>query len=91
MKEHSRILCDKRGRTILKGKFCRTSTKPTRPCKSSCWIVNRQHIQQMNLAEMRKLKWISGNIFKTGIRKEIIRDKLEITPREDKIKWTRLR
>ncbi len=38
---------------------------------SECWAVKKQYIHKMIVAEMRILRWISGNTRKDRIQNEI--------------------
>ena len=56
------------------------------------WAVKRQNNHKMSVAEMRVLRWISGNIWKDKIRNEDIRLKIAVAPsdekmRENLLKW----
>ena len=46
---------------------------------SACWAIKRQHISKMSVAEMRML------------RNKVIRNKVGVTPTEDKVCKGRLR
>jgi hypothetical protein len=37
-----------------------------------CWPTERQHIQQMNVIDMRILRWMCGHTRKDRIRNEVI-------------------
>ncbi|KAL7247565.1 hypothetical protein ACSBR2_002477 [Camellia fascicularis] len=52
----SRVLCDKRIPTRLKGKFYRTAIRPTMLFGTECWATKKQHVDKMSVAEMRMLK-----------------------------------
>ena len=45
---------------------------------TECWVIKKQHINIMSVAEMRMLRWISGNTRKDRIRNQEIH--LEIGP-----------
>ncbi|XP_070055474.1 uncharacterized protein [Nicotiana tomentosiformis] len=45
----------------------------------------------MKVAEMRMLRWMCGHTMLDRVRKEVISDKMGVTPIEDKIREARLR
>jgi hypothetical protein len=51
----SGVLCDPRVPHKLKGKFYRTTIRPTLLYRAECWPTKRLHIQQLSKAEMRML------------------------------------
>lgn len=59
--------------------------------------VKKQHIQKVNVAEMRMLsemrmlRWINGSTFKDRIKTENIQSKLGVTPIDDKMRENCLR
>jgi hypothetical protein len=58
---------------------------------AECWATKGQHIQKMNVAEMRMLCWICGHTRKDRIRNDDIRDKLGVAPIQEKLVQHRLR
>jgi hypothetical protein len=60
-RQASRILCDKRVSQKLKGKFYRTTIRPSMLYGVECWPTKRRHIQQLSVAEMCMLRWICGH------------------------------
>lgn len=85
------ILCDKKVPQKLKGKFYRTAIRPAMLYGAECWATKVQHIQQMNVAEMRMLRWICGHTRKDRIRNDDIREKVGVAPIEEKLVQHRLR
>jgi hypothetical protein len=79
------ILCDKKVLNKLKCKFYRTAIRPTMMYDAECWATKRQHIQKMSVAEMRMLRWICDHTRKDRIRNDDIRDKLGVTPIQEKL------
>jgi hypothetical protein len=51
----SSVLCDRRVPLKLKGKFYRTAIRPVMLYGAECWPTKRRHVQQLSVAEMRKL------------------------------------
>jgi hypothetical protein len=49
------------------------------------------HVQQLSVAEMRMLRWICGNIRRDRVRNDDIRERLGMTPVEEKLVQHRLR
>ncbi|KAG2481161.1 hypothetical protein PVAP13_J683447 [Panicum virgatum] len=58
-RQASGVLCDRRVPQKLKGKFYRTAIRPAMLYCAECWLTKRRHIQQLIVAEMRMLRWIS--------------------------------
>ncbi|XP_070025393.1 uncharacterized protein [Nicotiana sylvestris] len=59
--------------------------------RGECWPVKNSHVQQMKVAETRMLRWKCGHTRLDRIRNEVIRDKMTVTPMEEKIQEARLR
>ena len=85
------VLCDRTVPLKLKAKFYRTAIRPALMYGTECWATKRCHIQKMSVAEMRMLRWMSGNTMRDKVRNEIIRKKLGVAPIEDKMRENRLR
>ena len=47
----ARVLCDRRIPLKLKGKFYKTTVKPTMLYGTKCWTVKREHIHKMSVVE----------------------------------------
>ncbi|XP_070053973.1 uncharacterized protein [Nicotiana tomentosiformis] len=58
---------------------------------AECWPVKNSRIQKMKVAEMRMLRWMCGNTKMDKIRNEDIREKVGVTPMDDKMREARLR
>ncbi|XP_070054361.1 uncharacterized protein [Nicotiana tomentosiformis] len=86
----SSALCNKNMPSRLKGKFYRAVGRPTMLYGAEYWPVKKSHIQKMRVAEMRMLRWMCGTK-KDNIRNEVIRDKVRVTPVEDKLRESMLR
>ncbi|KAL6522376.1 hypothetical protein OROMI_031648 [Orobanche minor] len=85
------VLCDPDMPHRLKGKFYRTAIRPTLLYGTECWAVKQCHIQKMNVAEMRMLRWMCGHTKKDRLRNEVIREKVRVASIEDKMMENRLR
>jgi hypothetical protein len=44
-----------------KGKFYKAAVRPAILYGTECWAVKKQRVHKMSVAEMRMLRWISGN------------------------------
>jgi hypothetical protein len=75
----------------LKGKFYRTVIRPALLYGAECWLTKRQHVHQLNVAEMRMLRWICGHIRRYRVRNDDIHGRLGVTPVEEKLMQHRLR
>jgi len=70
----SGVLCDKKVPLKLKGKFYQTTVRPTLLYGTECWAVKSQHENQVSVAEMRMLRWMSGKTRHDMIRNDVIRE-----------------
>ncbi|XP_070056715.1 uncharacterized protein [Nicotiana tomentosiformis] len=91
MEASLRVLCDKDVPPGLKGKFYRVVVRPTMLYGAKCCPVKKSHIQKINVAEMRMLRWMCEHTRKDGIRNKVIRDKVGVASVEDKLRESRLR
>ncbi|KAL6519880.1 hypothetical protein OROMI_032774 [Orobanche minor] len=73
------------------GKFYRTAIRPALLYGTECWAVKQCHVQKMNVAEMRMLRWMCGHTKKDRLRNEVIREKVRVASIEDKMMENRLR
>ncbi|KAL6498008.1 hypothetical protein OROGR_028405 [Orobanche gracilis] len=85
------VLCDPDMPHRLKGKFYRTTIRPALLYGTECWAVKQCHVQKMNVAEMRMLRWMCGHTKKYRLRNEVIREKVRVASIEDKMMENRLR
>ncbi|KAL6498695.1 hypothetical protein OROGR_028242 [Orobanche gracilis] len=90
-KSATRVLCDPDMSYRLKGKFYRTAIRPALLYGTECWAVKQCHVQKMNVAEMRMLRWMCGHTKKDRLRNEVIREKVRVASIEDKMMENRLR
>ncbi|KAL6504018.1 hypothetical protein OROGR_025941 [Orobanche gracilis] len=90
-KSATRVLCDPDMPHRLKGKFYRTAIRPALLYGTECWAVKQCHVQKMNVAEMRMLRWMCGHTKKDRLRNEVIREKVRVASIEDKMMENRLR
>jgi len=58
---------------------------------TECWAVKSQHENQVNVAEMRMLRWTSGKTRHDKIRNDTIRDRVGVAPIVEKLVENRLR
>ncbi|KAL6578085.1 hypothetical protein OROMI_010413 [Orobanche minor] len=91
VEECHRALCDPDMPHRLKGKFYRTAIRPALLYGTECWAVKQCHVQKMNVAEMRILRWMCGHTKKDRLRNEVIREKVRVASIEDKMMENRLR
>jgi hypothetical protein len=87
----SDILCDPRVTLKLKGKFYRTVIRSVMLYGAECWPTKRRHAQQLSVAAMRMLRWICGYTRRDRIRNDDMRERLGVTPVEEKLVQHRLR
>jgi hypothetical protein len=52
---------------------------------AECWATKGQHVQKMSVAEIWILRWICGHTRKDRIRNDDIKDKLGVTPIQEKL------
>ena len=67
-------MCDKKVPLKLKGKFYQTAVRPALLYGTECWAVKSQHENQVSVAEMRMLRWMSGKTRHDMIRNDVIRE-----------------
>jgi len=87
----SGILCDKKVPLKLKGKFYRTAVRPVMLYGTKCWAVKSQHENQVSVAEMRMLRWMSGKTRHDRIRNDTIKERVGVAPIVEKLVENRLR
>ncbi|KAL6508131.1 hypothetical protein OROHE_021673 [Orobanche hederae] len=85
------VLCDPGMSNRLKGKFYRTTIRPALLYGTECWAVKQCHVQKMNVAEMRMLRWMCGHTKNDRLRNEVIREKVRVASIEEKMMENRLR
>jgi hypothetical protein len=90
-RQASGVLCDLRVLLKLKGKLYRTAIRPAMLYGTECWSTKRRHIQQLSVAEMRMLRWICGNTRSDRVQNDDIRERLGVTPVEEKLVQHHLR
>ena len=90
-RQASGVLCDRKVPQKLKGKFYRTAIRPAMLYGAECWPTKRRHIQQLGVAEMRMLRWICGHTRKDRVRNDDIRERVGVSPIEEKVVQHRLR
>jgi hypothetical protein len=90
-RQASGVLCDLRVSLKIKCKFYRTAIRPTILYGVECWPTKRRYVQQLSVAEMLMLRWICGHIRKDQIRNDDIRERLGMSPVEEKLVQLHLR
>ena len=50
------VICDRKVQDKVKGKFYRTTIRPTILYDNECWTLKRQQKHKMEVAEMRMLR-----------------------------------
>ena len=74
----------------LKGKFYKIAIRPVMLYGTKCWAVKKQYVSKMNIAEMRMLRWMCDKTRRDEIRNEQIRNMIEVTPIEEKMRENQL-
>jgi hypothetical protein len=87
----SGVLCDPRVPLKLKGKFYRTTIRPTILYGAECWPTKRRHVQQLSVAEMCMLRWICGHKRRDRIQNDDIHERLGVASVEEKLVQHHLR
>ncbi|XP_070015684.1 uncharacterized protein [Nicotiana sylvestris] len=87
----TRVLCDEKVPPLLKGKFYRAVVRPAMLYETEYWPVKNSHIQKMQVVDMRMLRRMCGHTRMYKIRNEDIRERVGVTPMEDKMREARLR
>jgi hypothetical protein len=90
-RQASGVLSNPRVSLKLKSKFYRTVIRSAMLYGAECWPTKRRHVQQLSIAEMRMLRWICGNTRRDRVRNDDIRERLGVTPVEEKLVQHRLR
>jgi hypothetical protein len=90
-RQASGVLYDPRVPLKLKGRFYRTAIRPAMLYGAECWPIKRRYVQQLSIAEMRMLRWICGHTRRDVVRNDDIRERLGMTPVEEKLVQHHLR
>jgi len=67
------VLCHVKIPFKLKGKFYRTTVRPTMVYEIECWAVKNQHKHKVSVVEMAMLRWMYGETKDDRIRNDVIR------------------
>ena len=70
----------------LKERFYRTVIRRAITYGAKCWPIKKQHMHEMDVGEMRILRWMCGKTRKDKIRNERFREHLEVASIVDKIR-----
>nr|XP_043619877.1 uncharacterized protein LOC122591692 [Erigeron canadensis] len=87
----SGVMCDKRISLKLKGKFYRVAIRPTMLYGSECWPMTKAQASQVEVAEMRMLRWSCGKTLSDRIPTGVFRAELEVGTIINKLREGRLR
>ncbi|KAI3774528.1 hypothetical protein L1987_49086 [Smallanthus sonchifolius] len=79
------ILCNRRFRTKLKGKFYRVAVRPALLYRTKCCASKKTHVHKMEVVEMRMLKWMYGNTRLDRVQNVVFRERLVVASKLDKI------
>ena len=90
-RQASGVLCDKMVPQKLKCKFYKTTIRPAMLYGAECCPTKRRHVQQISVVEIRMLRWICGHTRRDRVQNDDIRDRLGVTPIEEKLVQHRLR
>ena len=74
----------------LKGKFYKTTVKPSLLYGTECWAIKKQHTHKINVAEIRMLRWMCGKTKMDKVRNEDIRSLVRVAPIKDEMRENRL-
>ena len=66
------IICDRKVKDKIKGKFYRTTIRPAMLYGSECWALKKKHEHKMGVTEMRMLRWMCGHTLKDRIHNDHI-------------------
>ena len=75
----------------IKGEFYRTAIRLALSYGSECWAIKKQQEHKMDVTEMKMLRWMSGYTLKDRIRNDHIRERVEIAPISEKMRYYHLR
>ena len=87
----SGVLCDKKVPLKLKEKFYRITVRPALLYGTECLAVKSQQENQVSVAEMRMLHWMSGKTRHDRIRNVTIKERVRVAPIVEKLVENRLR
>ena len=66
--------------------FYRMAIKPSMTYEEEYWTIKSQHMHEMDVIEMRILRWMCDKTSKVKIRNECFRKDLQVASIGDKIK-----
>nr|GEU61015.1 cleavage/polyadenylation specificity factor, 25kDa subunit [Tanacetum cinerariifolium] len=87
----SGVLCDRRIPLNLKGKFYRVAIRPAMLYGSECWPIMKALSNNVEVAELRMLRWTCGKTMVDMIPNGILRAELDVDSIIDKMREGRLR
>ncbi|XP_047249897.1 uncharacterized protein LOC124885693 [Capsicum annuum] len=71
----SRVLCNKKVSSKLKGKFYKVVVRLAMLYGAECWPVENSHIKKLKVEGMWMLRWMCGLTKSDRVRNETIREK----------------
>ena len=89
-KNCSGVLCDRRMPVKLKGKVYKTVIRPAMLYGAETWATTKRQEKQIEVTEMRMLRWMCGVTRKDKIRNEHIRGTTRVAQASKKITDRRL-
>ena len=85
------VMCDKKMPNKLKGKVYRSIIRPVMMYAGETWALRKTQEHQIDVAEMKMLRWSMGISRKERIRNEHVRKQMGVRPISEKIQGARLR
>ena len=92
MEKVSGVICDRRLPARVKGKVYSSVVRPTMVYGLETVVVTKKQVEEMEVAEMKMLRFAMGVTRKDKIRNEYIRstvkiERLEMKMREGRLRW----
>lgn len=84
------MLCDKKISVKLKAKIYHMVVRLALLYRSECWLIKKIQMRKLLVAKIRMIMQMCGHTIMDKIRNEIIRGKVGVAPREDKMRETKL-
>ena len=85
------MFCDRKFPTRLKGKFYRVAIRPSLLYWTECWPLKKSLEQNMDVEEIRMLRWMCGLTRMDIIKNQKVRERLGFAPLSAKLNKNRLR
>ena len=87
----SGVLCDKRLSARVKGRVCKTAVRLAMTCSLETVALNRRHVNELELAELKMMRWALGVTILDRRRSDFIKGTGRITKFGKKVRSARLR